>query len=131
MIENRFISSLKSRSGSENNRLGSGCIVFLFILALISITICSKSSPLYPLNNWDDANCFYTVGRATLNGQVMYRDIFEQKGPWLYFIYMLASLISGSCFSGPLRKDNTPFLRQKSRAADAAACYNGLHGTCL
>ena len=100
MIENRFISSLKSRSGSENNRLGSGCIVFLFILALISITICSKSSPLYPLNNWDDANCFYTVGRATLNGQVMYRDIFEQKGPWLYFIYMLASLISGSSFFG-------------------------------
>ena len=52
----------------------------IFIFSVIMITICSKSSPLYPMNNWDDANCFFTVGKAVGNGEVMYRDIFEQKG---------------------------------------------------
>ena len=100
MAKNNFISSLKSTDIKGKNRLSAGCLAFLFILSAICITICSKASPLYPLNNWDDANCFYTVGRAVVNGQVMYRDIFEQKGPWLYFIYSFANLISGDSFIG-------------------------------
>ena len=100
MTKNNFISSLKSSAIKGESRLSAGYLAFLFILAAVSITICSKASPLYPLNNWDDANCFYTVGRAVVNGQVMYRDIFEQKGPWLYFIYGFANLISGNSFIG-------------------------------
>lgn len=100
MAENRFVRSMKSTDITGKRRLGVSYILFLFILAVISITICSKSSPVYPLNNWDDANCFFTVGRTTVNGQVMYRDIFEQKGPWLYFIYAFAALISGGSFFG-------------------------------
>lgn len=72
----------------------------LLVLSLITITICSKSSPLYPFNNWVDPNCFFTVGKAVLNGKVMYRDIYEQKGPLLYFIHTLAYLISNTTFLG-------------------------------
>ena len=100
MAHNKFISTLKSSSVTDKNKLTVGCLIFLFILAVISITVCSKASRLYPLNNWDDANCFYTVGRAAVNGQVIYKDIFEQKGPWLYFIYSFACLISGNSFLG-------------------------------
>ncbi len=72
----------------------------LFISAVSVITLCSKSSPLYPFNNWDDANCFLTVGRSLLRGRVLYRDIFEQKGPLLYFLQALCALISPDSFLG-------------------------------
>lgn len=74
--------------------------VFIFICAVGAVTICSRSSPLYPFNNWDDANCFFTVGKSMFNGLVPYRDLLEQKGPLLYFLYGLAWYISNDTFLG-------------------------------
>lgn len=62
--------------------------------------ICSKNSFLYRINDWVDANAFFTVGKGMVRGIVPYRDIFEQKGPLLYFIYGLGSLISYRSFIG-------------------------------
>ena len=75
-------------------------VLTLFAVSFIVITICSKSSPLYPLNDWDDANCFFTVGKAAANGRVLYRDIFEQKGPILYMLHSAAYMISHNTFIG-------------------------------
>ena len=75
-------------------------MLLLFFTAAAVITICSKCSPLYPLNDWDDPNCFFTVGKAVADGKVMYRDIFEQKGPVLYFLHTLAYYISPRSFLG-------------------------------
>lgn len=71
-----------------------------FICSLLFITICSKSSFLYPMNDWVDTQCFFTVGKAMVNGKVLYADIYEQKGPLLYFLFSLAYLISDSSFLG-------------------------------
>ena len=79
---------------------GAGTAVFLLIAAVGIITLCSKSSPLYPLNDWVDSNCFFTVGKSMLNGKVLYRDIYEQKGPLLYMIHALAYIISHTTFTG-------------------------------
>lgn len=68
--------------------------------AIVTITFVSTSSPLYPYNPWDDANCFFTLGRGIIHGYVPYRDLYEQKGPLLYFIYALAALISEESFIG-------------------------------
>lgn len=75
-------------------------LLVLFVTALGCITVCSKSSPLYPMNDWVDANCFFTVGRSMLSGKVLYRDIFEQKGFYLYALHVLAALISDQTFLG-------------------------------
>ncbi len=75
-------------------------IITILLCAGVCITLCSRSSFLYPLNNWDDANCFFTVGKGMFNGMVPYRDLFEQKGPLLYFIYGLAYLVSHNTFHG-------------------------------
>lgn len=75
-------------------------LLVLFVTALCAITICSKSSPLYPMNDWVDANCFFTVGRSMLSGKVLYRDIFEQKGFYLYVLHALAALVSDTTFWG-------------------------------
>jgi hypothetical protein len=47
-----------------------------------------------------DANAFFTMGKGMMHGLVPYRDLFEQKGPLLYLIYGLASLISYKTFLG-------------------------------
>ncbi len=76
---------------------------FLFSAILISfifITIGSKNSPLYLINDWYDAQAFMTMGKGLLNGLVPYKDLFEQKGPILYFIYALANIISRRTFFG-------------------------------
>ncbi len=75
-------------------------LLFSFLTACITLTICSKSSPLYPLNDWVDVHCFFTIGRELLDGKVLYVDLYEQKGPVLYFLYALVSLISSDTFWG-------------------------------
>ncbi len=73
-------------------------LLFSLLTSLVVIGICSKSSPLYPMNDWVDVHCFFTMGKGLLNGQVLYRDLYEQKGPVLYFIYALLALISDESF---------------------------------
>jgi hypothetical protein len=44
-------------------------------------------------NMGHDASIFATVGNALLNGKVMYTEIWENKGPLLYFINAFALLL--------------------------------------
>lgn len=74
--------------------------IVMLAAAVVIITVCSKSSPLYPLNDWDDPNCFFTVGKSLASGRVLYRDIYEQKGPLLYFMHTAAVFISDRSFFG-------------------------------
>ncbi len=74
--------------------------IWCLVLALAVMTICSRSSFLYVFNIWDDANSYFTVGKCIFRGFVPYRDLFDQKGIMLYFIYGLASLISPKTFFG-------------------------------
>lgn len=74
--------------------------VFSLAMSFLFLGICSKSSPLYAMNDWVDVNCFFTVGKGIIHGLVPYRDLLEQKGPILYFIYALAAWISETSFIG-------------------------------
>lgn len=73
-------------------------LLFSFILSALFIGLGSKSSPLYPMNDWVDVNCFFTMGRGILDGMVPYRDLYEQKGPVLYFVYALLALLSRNSY---------------------------------
>lgn len=100
LILNSNIFKNKNAITTNSKPLNVKVILFLFLLSIFTITLCSKCSPIYPFNDWLDINCFFTVGKATVKGQVMYKDIFEQKGPILYFIYSLSYLISNTTFFG-------------------------------
>ena len=73
---------------------------FALLVSFAVLTVCSKNSFLYPMNDWVDVNCFFTVGRGITHGLVPYRDLYDQKGPLLYFVYALAALISEHSFLG-------------------------------
>ena len=67
-------------------------LIALFVFILVTIT--AKCSFLYKMNYWVDPNCYFTVARAMKKGFVLYRDIYEQKGPYVYFLHYIATSIS-------------------------------------
>lgn len=73
---------------------------YCFLLSILFLLIGTKSSPLYQFNDWVDANIFFTVGKSMVRGVVPYVELFEQKGPLLYLIYGIGSLISYKTFFG-------------------------------
>jgi len=72
------------------------CLLF----AAVFLFLCTKSSPLYPLNEWVDANIYFTIGKGMMHGYVPYVDLYDQKGPVAFLLFGLASLISGTSFFG-------------------------------
>lgn len=90
--------SVVSSDRSKYEHLAAALICLLVSLA--TLAICTRSSFLYPLNDWVDSNCYFTVGKSMFNGKVVYRDIYEQKGVLLYFIHGIAYLFSNTSFIG-------------------------------
>ncbi len=85
----------------EKNRTKTGLIIlFSMILSAACIMLYSTHSPLYTFMENNDVHCFITTARCMLRGDVLYRDIYEQKGPILYFIYMLGLMIDSKSFLG-------------------------------
>ena len=74
--------------------------VWSMVCGAVVLLICSKSSPLYPMNDWVDVQCFFTVGRGITQGKMPYLDLYEQKGPVLYLFFAAASMISRDSFVG-------------------------------
>ncbi len=74
--------------------------IYFFLVSALILSICSTTSPFYAFHAWDDSNCFFTVGKSVLHGKTIYKDIYEQKGPLLYFMHTAAYLISRDSFFG-------------------------------
>ncbi|MBQ8618014.1 MAG: hypothetical protein IJ418_10985 [Clostridia bacterium] len=120
----------------EKLHIGLLCLIASCVLLLL----CSQCSPLYPINVWGDANCLLTVGRVMKEGGVVYRDIYEQKGPTLYLIHAIAACISDNSFFGVYVMEVISFtavlfmacrLGMRKRSAWAASCDAVLFGACL
>jgi hypothetical protein len=83
-------------SGKEKIYAAVLCILFSFAV----LYECSQASPRFPLSTWVDPHCYFTIGKALLKGRVLYRDIYDIKGPLLYLLYAPASLISYRTLTG-------------------------------
>lgn len=84
----------------EKARSNKYYLIMLGIYTFFFLFFCSKMSPLYPINEWADINVYFNVGKGMLNGMTLYSEIFDHKGPLIFFIYGLGSLISGSSYLG-------------------------------
>lgn len=74
--------------------------LYCALIAAILLLVATKSSPLFPLNDWVDVNIYFTIGKGLFRGYVPYLDLYDQKGPTVYLLYGLASLVSGKTFFG-------------------------------
>ena len=70
--------------------------VYIFFLLLI----CSRMSPWYFTNEWSDVNLYFNFGKALFNGRILYTEVFDHKGPFIYFLYGIGYLISPHSFFG-------------------------------
>ena len=97
---------MSSRRNLQMNRMKKtwagtpGRIVLAGLISVCVLLICSKNSPLYPMNDWVDVNCFFTIGRGMRHGLTPYLDLYDQKGPLLYAVYALAAWISETGYLG-------------------------------
>lgn len=64
------------------------------------VLFCSKMSPLYIINDWSDINLYFNISKAMCNGQTLYTDVFDHKGPAIFFIYAIGYIISNDTFFG-------------------------------
>ena len=122
-------------------KMNRGLLAALCLAAsAILLLLCSQCSPLYPINVWGDANCLLTVGRVMREGGVVYRDIYEQKGPTLYLIHALAACISDTSFLGVYVLEVVSFaatlylaccMAMRKRSTWASFCDAVLIGACV
>ncbi len=77
----------------------SNVYIFLFIYAFVFLFVASESSPLYSMQA-RDCHVYFIMGKGLFSGITIYQGLFDHKGPLLYVIYGLGSLISKSSFIG-------------------------------
>lgn len=75
-------------------------VLWCLLVSAAVLFLCSKSSPGYPINDWSDANIYFTIGKGMTRGQVVYRDLYDHKGPLLYALHALCALVSFESFLG-------------------------------
>ncbi len=56
------------------------------LIATIFFFLFGFNSPLYTFNSDNDYQWFMTLGHGLVNGKLPYRDLFEHKGPIVYFV---------------------------------------------
>ncbi len=75
-------------------------IVLLAVISVVTIYLLAYStSPLYGIHT-SDSSMFAFIGKQWLSGQVPYRDIFDHKGPMIFFIDMLGFILSSKELNG-------------------------------
>lgn len=76
-------------------------IPFIPIALILFVSIITMgSSPLFQTNPWVDSNAMLTMGRSVIHGLVPYRDVIDQRGPFLYGLFALGAIFKGSSFLG-------------------------------
>lgn len=78
-------------------QLRKGNVVAIVVLLVFTLFFVA-SSPLSKGNVWVDTNAMLEVGRAWVHGRVPYADVFEQRGPLMFFYYFIVILLAQKAF---------------------------------
>ncbi|MBR3453785.1 MAG: hypothetical protein IKH26_00525 [Bacteroidaceae bacterium] len=95
------LNSTELSLGTENQKnIKRNDIIICLLMAVAVITICNMCSPLYPTNPWYSAAIYHTIGKSLWSGKMLYLDLYDHKGPIIFLIHSLATLISYRSFFG-------------------------------
>ncbi len=73
-------------------------LILIFLISILFLLFFSTStSPLYK-DYQDDSAIFITVGKMLKDGKILYKDIFDHKGPVFFFFEYIAQLICSGRF---------------------------------
>ena len=80
---------------STQKKLNSWAVYGICLLiSAIFFLLFGFNSPIYAFNSDHDFQWYMTVGNSLTNGKIPYRDIFEHKGPIVYFVFAFACLFA-------------------------------------
>ena len=74
-------------------------LFFFFVVGFV-LLLSSHNSFLYKFSEYADSNYFYLSAKLLLQGKILYRDFFEQKGPIIYFLNVLGQILVPDSFHG-------------------------------
>ncbi len=63
-----------------------GVYVICLFISAIYFFLFGFNSPIYTFNTEHDYNWYMTIGHGMVAGKLPYRDLFEHKGPIVYFV---------------------------------------------
>lgn len=77
-------------------------IIVCIVIVFISITICMRSElkPFFKRYPTIDSDVYIYIGQELNNGKVMYKDIFDHKGPLFHFIEYIGVKLSFYWYEG-------------------------------
>ena len=81
-----------------NNRKFLLVFVLFTISVLFVLLMSFSTSPLYPYYFGGDSAQFQTIGKGWSIGRIPYKNMFDHKGPIIFFIDMLGFLLNGTSF---------------------------------
>ena len=64
------------------------------LISTVFFLLFGFNSPIYTFNSDHDFQWYMTVGNSLTKGKIPYRDIFEHKGPLVYFVFAFACLFA-------------------------------------
>lgn len=74
--------------------------LIIFVVALIFILFNAGLSPLTNRIPTTDSSVFITVAHNVLDGKILYKDVFDHKGPVLYLINVIGLIIGNGSTNG-------------------------------
>lgn len=91
---------LHSQNKSEQNK-GNLVYIFLLVYAVLIMLLCAGSSPLIQYLS-PDSSIFYTMGRSAANGTVLYKEIADHKGFYLFLFNWIGAWLTPNSMNGLL-----------------------------
>lgn len=73
--------------------------ILIAACVFVMMFFCVNSSPFINAAG-TDSSVFIVMGRGMAQGKVMYKDLFDHKGLYMYFINFIAALISSRSLTG-------------------------------
>ena len=74
--------------------------IYCIVVSVLSMMLASANSFIFARNTFVDPNAFMMIGRRMLKGAVIYKDVYEHKGPYLCFLSELMCFISSDSYIG-------------------------------
>ena len=102
MAGGRRVSRDKDGMETRRKKLNKDIVfpsIIVFTMLILLLFVC-PFSPFYRYCFEPDEICYRIVSKGLLSGKIPYRDLFDHKGPLLYFIYALGMLITGGSSFG-------------------------------
>lgn len=78
------------------SRHTAGLILQLLLLLLVVLVVLSPTAPLYEPVPARDQGVYLYVGQQILDGKIPYRDVWDHKGPLVYYINALGLWLTDS-----------------------------------